>query len=327
VIGIGSPRATLESNFALRTLVGPDNFHSGMADDESKLVGAMLDILRRSVARAPTLCDIEESDAVFILGEDVTNVAPRMALAVRQSVRQQPMEIAKGLNIPLWMDHGVRDAMQTAKGPLHIAAPYATRLDDVATVTFRAAPDDVARLGFAVAHALDSRVPSLEESPLAGEIARALKAAKKPLVISGTSCASEAVIQAAANVAMAAHAALSFTAPECNSVGAALMGGNPLSDAFEAVRDGRADTVIVLENDLYRRAPAAEVAAFLKPAKHVIVLDHLTNLTAAQSELVLPAGTFAESDGTFVSSEGRAQRFFQVSTLKIWAASGPWRHA
>ena len=76
-----------------------------------------------------------------------------------------------------------------------------------------------------MAHALDSRAPSLEDFPLAGEIARALKAAKRPLVISGTSCASEAIIQAAANVAMAAQAALSFTAPECNTVGAALMGG------------------------------------------------------------------------------------------------------
>jgi NADH-quinone oxidoreductase subunit G len=44
----------------------------------------------------------------------------------------------------------------------------------------------------------------------------------------------------------------------------------------------------------------------------VIVLDHLANPTTEKAELVLPAGTFAESDGTFVSSEGRAQRFFQV---------------
>ena len=28
--------------------------------------------------------------------------------------------------------------------------------------------------------------------------------------------------------------------------------------------------------------------------------------------MVIPAGTFAESDGTLVSNEGRAQRFFQV---------------
>ena len=311
-IGIGSPRASLEANFALRTLVGPDRFHLGMADDEARLVGRFVEILRRGPTRTPTLHEIEQSDAVFILGEDITNVAPRMALSVRQSVRQQPMEIAKRLKIPLWMDHGVRDAMQGAKGPLYIATPYPTRLDDVATATFHAAPDDLARLGFAVAHALDSRAPSLDGFPLAGEIARALKAAKRPLVISGTSCASEAIIQAAANVAMAVEAALTFTASECNTVGATLMGGNPLSAAFQAVRDGRADTVIILENDLYRRAPAAEVDAFLKAAPHVIVLDQLANPTAEKAELVLPAGTFAESDGTFVSSEGRAQRFFQV---------------
>jgi NADH-quinone oxidoreductase subunit G len=312
VIGIGSPRASLEANFALRSLVSPARFHSGMADAEAKLVGRMIEILRRGPMRTPMLREIEESDAVFILGEDLTNVAPRMALSVRQSVRQQPMEIAKKLKIPLWMDHGVRDAMQGARGPLYVATPYGTRLDEVATATFRAAPDDLARLGFAVAHALDSRAPSLANFLLADEIARALKTAKKPLVISGTSCASEAVIQAAANVAMAVKAALSFTAPECNSIGATLMGGNPLSAAFQAVRDGRADTVVILENDLYRRAPAAEVDAFLKAAAHVIVLDHLPTRTTEKAELVLPVGTFAESDGTFVSSEGRAQRFFQV---------------
>jgi len=312
VIGVGSPRASLEANFALRTLVGPERFYSGMADGQAKLAGRMIEILRRGPMRTPTLREIEESDAVFILGEDITNVAPRMALAVRQSVRQLPMEIARRANIPLWMDHGVRDALQDAKGPLYIATPYATRLDEVATTTFRGAPDDLARLGFAVAHALDPEAPSAQDFPLAAEIANALKSAKKPLVISGMSCSSQAVMEAAANVAMAAHAALSLTVPECNTVGAALMGGSPLTAAFEAVKDGRADTVIILENDLYRRAPAIEVDAFLGAARHVIVLDHLANATTEKAELELPAGTFAESDGTFISSEGRAQRFFQV---------------
>jgi NADH-quinone oxidoreductase subunit G len=73
-------------------------------------------------------------------------------------MRQQPMEIAKGLKIPLWLDHGVRDAIQDARAALYCDA-VCTRLDDVATATFRAAPDDLARLGFAVAHALDSRAP------------------------------------------------------------------------------------------------------------------------------------------------------------------------
>ena len=312
VIGIGSPRASLEANFALRTLVGPDQFYSGMADAEATLARRMIEILRRGPMRTPTLREIEECDAVFVLGEDLTSVAPRMALSLRQSVRQQPMDFARQSNVPLWMDHGVRDALQDSKGPLYIATPYATRLDEVATATLRGAPDDLARLGFAVAHALDPQAPSAQDFPLAAEIANALKTAKKPLVISGMSCCSQAVMEAAANVAMAAHAPLSFTAPECNTVGAALIGGSPLTAAFEAVTNGRADTVIILENDLYRRAPAAEVDAFLAATKHVIVLDHLANPTTEKAELQLPAGTFAESDGTFISSEGRAQRFFQV---------------
>jgi NADH-quinone oxidoreductase subunit G len=95
-------------------------------------------------------------------------------------------------------------------------------------------------------------------------------------------------------------------------MGLALMGGGSLDDAFRAVREGAADTVIVLENDLYRRADAAAVDAFLEAARHVIVIDHLAHATAAKAEVVLPAATFAEGDGTLVNNEGRAQRFYQV---------------
>ncbi len=34
VIGIGSPRASIESNFALRELVGAENFYTGIARGE-----------------------------------------------------------------------------------------------------------------------------------------------------------------------------------------------------------------------------------------------------------------------------------------------------
>ena len=322
VIGIGSPRASLESNFLLRTLVGPERFYAGVSDDHFRLISAMIEILRGGPAHSPSLREIELSDAVLILGEDVTNVAPRMALSLRQSVRQQPMEIADKMHIPLWDDHAVRDALQDAKGPLFIASPAPTRLDDVAVRTYRAAPDDVARLGFAIAHLLDENAPAAPDLPaevraLADDIAQALKKAQRPLVISGPSCNNEAIIQAAANVARALCAAgprtaLSFTMPECNSFGLALMDGAPLSQAFKAVRDGTADAIVILENDLYRRAPARSVDAFLSGVKDAIVLDHLLNQTAETGTLAIPAGTFAEADGTLVSSEGRAQRFYQV---------------
>lgn len=322
VIGIGSPRASLESNFALRALVGPDRFFAGIPDDQFSLLSILLQILRSGPARSPSLREVQLSDAVLILGEDITNFAPRMALSLRQSVRRQPLEIARKLRIPLWDDNAVREAMQNEKGPLFIATPNATRLDDVATETYRAAPDDLARLGFEVAHALEASapvVPDLADAAhsLAQRIAQALMAAHHPLIVSGPGCHSEPIIQAAANVARAlcrqGHpAGLTFAAPECNSFGLALMEGGTLGGAFQAIRSGTADTVILLENDLYRRAPTDTVNAFLDAARHVIVLDHLATPSTAGAELVLPAGTFAESDGTLVSSEGRAQRFFQV---------------
>jgi NADH-quinone oxidoreductase subunit G len=322
VIGIGSPRASLEANFALRAWLGPERFYVGMSDQDTHLSALIIDILRQGPARTPSLHDVEQADAVLILGEDVMNVAPRLGLALRQSARQQPLRTADQLKIPRWNDAAVRVALQDAKGPLFIAAPCRTRLDELATQTYRAAPDDVARLGFAVAHAVHAEAPPVVDLPseagaLAEHIARALQDAQRPLVIAGTSLGDEGSIRAAANVAWALcrtgrPAQLCFTIPECNSLGLSRMGGSSLSAAFKAVHDGAADTVVILENDLYRRANAGQVRAFLDACQHVIVIDHLRHATAEQAEVVLPAGTFAEADGTLISSEGRAQRFFQV---------------
>jgi NADH-quinone oxidoreductase subunit G len=318
VIGIGSPRASLEANFALRTLVGAEHFFAGMADHEYRVIAKIIHILRTGSARTPSLREIEQCDAVLLLGEDPTNFAPRLALALRQSVRQQPFSVTDKLKIPRWLDHAVRETVQDDKGPLFIASPYATRLDDIATQTFRGAPDEIARLAFAVARALDHAAPATnlsgEAVALATQISQTLKNAQRPLLVAGGGLNSEAILEAAANVARALHAAgkqvrLSFTVSECNSMGLALMGAAPLSAALTAAAD--ADAVIVLENDLQRRLPPP-VSGFFDQTPHVIALDCLANYTTEHAELTLPAGTFAESDGTLVSSEGRAQRFFQV---------------
>jgi NADH-quinone oxidoreductase subunit G len=322
VMGIGSPRASMEANFALRTAVGENRFFSGLTRGEWKLLEQAVAILQSTPARVASLRDVEQSDAVFILGEDVTNTAPRMALSLRQSVRQQPLQVAAKLKIPLWNDHAVRELLQDAGGPLFIAEAAATKLDEVATEVYRAAPDDLARLGFAVAHAIDSAAPQISSLPsemnaLAQRIAKALREAQRPLIISGTSSKSPAILDSAANLSRALcrtikTASLALIVPECNSVGAALLGGRPLEEALQEVRAGGGETIVILENDLYRRAPSKDVDDLFKRAAHVVVLDSLTNKTVERAELLLPAGTFAESDGTLISNEGRAQRFFQV---------------
>lgn len=322
VIGIGSPRASLEANFALRTLVGPDNFSHGLTSAAAELLTTMRTILRTGPARSPSLRDIEHADAVLVLGEDVTNVAPRLALALRQSVRQKPLRLAEQLKVPAWHDAAVREVVQHERGPLFLATLSATKLDEIATRTYRAAPDDIARLGFVVAQLLSPDAPAVPEvsdavRSLAEDIAEALKAAERPLVVSGTSCGSLAVIQAAANVAWAlccdSHPAdLCFTVPECNSSGLSFLGGQSLDAVEQALEEGQAETLVILENDLYRRAEPRVVDRWLAAAKHVIAIDHLVTATTAKAEVVLPAATFAEADGTVVNNEGRAQRFFQV---------------
>jgi NADH-quinone oxidoreductase subunit G len=322
IIGIGSPRASLESNFVLRSLVGPDNFYSGMSGPDHRLVSLIIDIHQKGPARSPSLRDVRMADAVVVLGEDLTNTAPLLALSLRQAVRGKEFEAAAKLNIPEWNDAGVRNAGQGARNPLFIASPASTKLDDIAMKTYHAAPDDIARLGFAIAHELDPSSPAVpgpagETASLAREIAHSLKNAKRPLVISGTSLFNGSIVQAAANIATALcaggkSAALCYAVPECNSMGLGIMGGRNLDEAFTVMNDDLADTVIVLENDLYRRADAGKIEAFLARAKHVIVLDHILNRTASRADILLPAGTFAESHGTLVNNEGRAQRFYQV---------------
>ena len=321
-IGIGSPRASIEANYALRELVGAENFYSGIAADELAQIRLVRDILQRGPARTPTLLEIESSDAVFVLGEDITQTAARIALSLRQAAKGKRVALAAEKKIFEWQAEAIANIGQGEKNPVFIASVQATRLDDIAAQTYRAAPEDIARLGFAVAHAIDNTAPAVSDLPqavaeLAQHIASTLLAAKNPLIVSGTGAASETVLQAAANISAALHAknkqsGIVLAVPEANSLGLALLGGDSADAALQALSNGSADVAVVLENDLYRRADKALVDAALNQAINIIVVDHQRTATAEKANVLFPAATFAEGDGTLISNEGRAQRFFQV---------------
>jgi NADH-quinone oxidoreductase subunit G len=78
------------------------------------------------------------------------------------------------------------------------------------------------------------------------------------------------------------------------------------------VEERTVETAVVLENDLFRRAGSYVLKNFFNRVKHVIVIDHIDSRTTVEAEGVIPSATFAEAEGTLVSSEGRVQRFFQV---------------
>ena len=322
VIGIGSPRASLEGNYALRKIVGEGNYYSGLPAVENHLVRRIREILQSGPARSASLREVGEADAILVLGEDLTNSAPMCAFAVRQAILNAPRKAAAKLGIAAWNDAAVREVVQDRYGPLYVASVSSTRLDDVATRTYHGPPDDIARLGFAVAHALEADAPAVEGagerlSSLAEEIAAALRGAEHPLVISGMSLRSSSIVEAAANVTWALSRAgkeprISFSVPECNTMGAAFITGKDLEEAFDRARDGAAYTVIILENDLFRRADGVAVEEFLGNCKNVIVLDCIDHATFAKADVGLPVSSFAEGDGTLINNEGRMQRFFQA---------------
>ncbi len=303
VIGIGSPRASLEANYALRTLVGPERFQTPWPADEHARMDALRDLVSAPPAPIRSLAEVEQADAVLVLGEDATNTAPRLALALRQAGRNAAFKGARDKGVPVWNDTAVRDAGGGARSPVILATPYATALDDIATETVRAAPDDLARLGAAIAHALDDETPHVadlsdEMRATAARIAATLRAADRPLVVSGLGCASRAMLDAAANVAAALakagrDAGLFLAARAANDLGLALLAPKPLDVAD-------ADVAIVLESE-----PAAL-------PETVIAVDHSPTATTGRAALVVAVASFAETDGTMVSAEGRAQRFFKL---------------
>jgi NADH-quinone oxidoreductase subunit G len=332
VVGIGSPRAPLETNFALRTLVGEPFFCDGQTARDAELTALGISILK-GPAQIASIKEAEQADAVLVLGEDVLNTGARLALALRQATRQAGFKAAATAHIPLWQDASVRTIAQDLKSPLFNLTVAATGLDEIAEISHRASPGGIARLGMAIAHALDGTapiVPGLEaaEMALAAKMAKTLLAAERPLIVSGTGCGSAAVLQAASNVVCALaklqrKPSISLVFAEANSVGASLLGGSPLDKIFDWIEAGKAHTLIVAENDLSRRVPPHRFEALSK-LKNLVVLDSITTKTTQRATVVLPAGSFAESDGTLINNEGRAQRYFQVFPAEGIRESWRW---
>ena len=342
-LGVGSPRASLEANFALRALVGAERFVSGMTQLDTELTGLVLKILRDGPVPAATIRQVDAADAVLVLGEDVLATAPRVALALQQAARGIAPDMARDRRVPEWQAQSALDIAQRLRNPVFVATPAATRFDDIARETLRLDTDAIAALGFAIAHELDPSAPAppavtTEISDAAKRIASALGAAKRPLIVSGTSLGSAAVLEAAANVAWAlskqsSSVLLSLAVAEANSLGMALFDAPPLDQALERL-GGQESVIVVLENDLDRRLPRETLERVLARAR-LVVLDHQMTATAERATVVLPAATFAEGDGTLINMEGRAQRYFQnfdpsfvdrtVATAESWRWIGRLR--
>ena len=327
LIGIGSPRASVESNVALKRLVGSENFCPGLADADAAATHELIASIASDACCIPTIAEIERADAVLVLGEDIADTAPRAALALRQAVRGVSFAMAQEAGIPHWQDAGVRGHAQDHRHPLFIACAGTSRLEDVAEATEAMHPEDAATFALDLAEVIAGKREAFEPGTFAARVSAVLADSKAPLVVSGTSQGNASLVRAARDLAVSLKIAgkqsmLLVAAREANSVGACMVGGSlSMSEALARMADGC--SVVVLENDLYRRADAGRVNAALR-ASSVIVMDVLETPTADGASVALPAASFAESTGTYVNYECRAQRFYQTfqpegEILPSWA--------
>jgi len=291
VIGIGSPRASVEANFLLRELVGAQNFYAGLSDFDAAALEAAMAVMK--VTPMATMRDAEAADAVLLLGDDPLVAAPRLALALRQAAQRAPEGLLAARGIPAWHDVAARNAASGQRNSVMIVSETSTWLDDVASAVLREAPEGVA---IAVAES----VTGAERDGYAANIASALKGAARPVIVAG---GGPGLLFAAANVVLALRrrgvvARLMVLLPEANSVGLGMMDTRRLPAMTDA-------PVVVLENDLLRRG--VETA----PAR-MVVLDHIETPTVEAAEMAVAVGSFADCDGIFVNFEGRVQTFYKA---------------
>ena len=335
-IGIGSPRASLEANYALQDLVGVENFYAGVSHHEQQVNQTILNVLSAPPADIASMAQVKQADAIIILGEDILNTAPLLALSVRQATKNKGKAMAAAARIPEWLAAAVQNIAQEVRSPLINLTVAATDLDDISERCYRDIPDQLALVGRAIAHGLDASAPKASDLTetqrlLVNHVVSLLKAARRPLIIAGSGCHSSALVEAAANIAQALtnrgntqdseprpQAMISLVVQEANSLGlTALLKQNPTADLDAAIKrcvESQTSelTALVLENDLSRRVEPCIQDSFDQSVDHLIVLDCIESTTSAAAELILPSASVAESEGTFVSSEGRAQRHFAV---------------
>ena len=413
VIGIGSPRASLETNFALKNMVGFDSFSTGLNHQQQALVNKCIEVLSTEGIYNPGMADIESHDAVLVLGEDITQTSSRVALSIRQAAKNEAIKMAAATKTQSWLAEPVKRIGQGVQSPVYIIDVIQTKLEDISKVSVVATPEDITKLGFKVADAIANLADNLAQiadaqraqqdadeasdpmQALAQQIAYDLIQADKPLVVSGTSLSSTALIEAAAQITQAltqkraaikateqqqveahnalvrdeqlrdeqveaaeaqaataqqsedkdlsakpnkpetgvdteaqddverepatklelkevnknyhAQAGIYLAVPDANSIGVCMLGGQSVEELLAT----DFDVVIVAENQLTDAIDAHKLTQLLAD-KTVIALDHQLLDWHKDVDIVLPAASFAEADGTLISAEGRAQRFFQV---------------
>jgi len=243
--------------------------------------------------------DIDDADAILVLGTDPLHSSPILDLRVRKAIRR----------------HGAK---------LVVATERPTALDGGAEAIARYAPGQAAHFASELASAIGGA------ENVAGPVAETLRDAEKVVVIWGERIAreagaTEALLDVAEATGMAATdgSGLLEIPDTTNARGLREAGclpdagpglsetaaGMPTEQIRDALIAGEINHLILFGADPLRDfpdTPAWEEA--LTAADFVVSFSMHENATTAKADVVLPLETHAEKDGTVTHPDGRLQR-------------------
>jgi NADH-quinone oxidoreductase subunit G len=101
-------------------------------------------------------------------------------------------------------------------------------------------------------------------------------------------------------------------------------GAGPVERVLEAARAGTVKALVVYGADLVGELGREKVEAALEGLEFFVLIDLRRSETSLYADVLLPASSFAETDGTFTNHAGRVQRVWQAFAPPGDAMEG-WR--
>ena len=329
---IGSAKLSNEAAYLLqklmRSLVGSNNVdHRG---------GAAVLADPRGLSN---IRDVEKADVIVLVGVDLAEEQPVLDLFVRRAVRRN------GAKLVIVHPRRIEDARYG--GPYVAYKPGAelSVLDGLSRALLKQEPVTERAGKLAGLPELTEYLGAGQLTQEIGEAARLLGGAQRPIILYGPAVVSgpgaEANRAALLNAALLAGCVdrTFYLAPEANSVGVRdagllpdrLPGHGPVSDSasrermqrlwggnlptepglsydqmLAAAADGRLKALYLVASDPAADGPTS--AAAVAGVDFLVVQDLFLTACAQQADVVLPAVSWAETDGTYTNLERRVQR-------------------
>lgn len=314
-IGIGSTQMSLEDNFALQQLVGPENFCIGLDEKQEALLQMQMDILAQF--QMASLAEMEQADAIVILAEDINNSAPRAALAIRQALLNNAKSQAEKLRVPAWQDAAVRQILPHHPVPLAVLGYGNSALAKQANMHWVCDDKTAAEQGFLLANLLSEHSPKPKVSKVSDsvrQLAEVLSNAKRPLIVTGWSANNPALLAAAANIRKSldnADAMLAIFPAEANMLGLGLLmqqGHLPVAELPGTLGKGKRN-ILILDHD--SQGFQQQLAKVRDKAHHMVRLNQFDSVP--EDEIELPVACFSEVSGSMINYQGRLQSYYPAS--------------